>query len=173
VSIINFVVFSFIEAQREAMSRLGRVSARRRRSDAGRSRLAPEVLKELQLAALHQDPPSMADVQSRISDTCGALRIKPPSRASLYNTLPRIEGHRYSIALLPDHVAATLYNLAPAGEVPGHQLAFHCFNYGSLPAISYAASLPWLDLYQARRLRGWRPRSRGLLEAVLRARGLR
>jgi non-specific serine/threonine protein kinase len=32
------------------------------------------------------------------------------------------------------------------------------------------AGLPWLDLYQARRARGWRTRSRGLLDAVLRAR---
>jgi hypothetical protein len=115
----------------------------------------------------------MVDVRRRVSDACGALGIRPPSRASLYNTLPRIEGHRYSIALLPGHVAATLYNLAPAGEVPGHQLAFHCFNYGSLPAISYAASLPWLDLFQAARLRGWRPRSRGLLRAVMRDRRIR
>jgi hypothetical protein len=56
--------------------------------------------------------------------------------------------------------------------VPGHQLAFYCFNYGSLGAISYAAGLPWLDLYQARRMRGWRPRSFGLLLAVMRRRGL-
>lgn len=115
----------------------------------------------------------MMHLQRRISDTCDALGLRPPSRASLYNTFPRIEGHRYSIALLPDHVAAALYNLAPAGEVPGHQLAFHCFNYGSLPAISYAAGLPWLDLYQAARLRGWRPRSRGLLRAVMRGRRIR
>ena len=115
----------------------------------------------------------MADLHRRISNTCSALGIRPPARASLYNSFSRIEGHSYAIALLPDHVAATLYNLAPAGDVPGHQLAFHCFNYGSLPAISYAASLPWLDLYQAMRLRGWRPRSRGLLTAVMRARGVR
>lgn len=56
--------------------------------------------------------------------------------------------------------------------MPGPQLAFYCLNYGSLAAISYAAGLPWLDLYQAGRLRGWRPRSRGLLDAVLRARGI-
>jgi hypothetical protein len=48
---------------------------------------------------------------------------------------------------------------------------FYCLNYGSLAAMSFAAGLPWLDLHQARHLRGWRPRSRGLLDAVLRARG--
>ena len=173
LSIINAVMFNIGDSQRQAVSRLGRASARRRRSDAGRSRLAPEVLKELRLAALRQDSPSMAGLQRRVSDICGALGIRPPCRASLYNTLSRIEGHRYSIALLPTHAAAALYNLAPTGEVPGHQLAFHCFNYGSLPAISYAASLPWLDLYQAARLRGWRPRSRGLLRAVMRDRRIR
>jgi hypothetical protein len=65
-----------------------------------------------------------------------------------------------------------LYNLGPTGTVPGHQLAFYCFNYGSLAAVSYAAGLPWLDLHQARRLQGWRPRSRGLLDAVMRVRGI-
>ena len=115
----------------------------------------------------------MAELQRGISAACGAHGVRPPSRASLYNTFSRIEGHCYSIALLPDHVAATLYNLTPAGDVPGHQLAFHCFNYGLVPAISYAASLPWLDLYQAARVRGWRPRSRGLLMAVMRARRIR
>jgi hypothetical protein len=84
----------------------------------------------------------------------------------------RIEGHVYDISALPPHVREALYNLAPDGTVPGHQLAFYCFNHGSLAAASYAAGLPWLDLYQAARLRGWRPRSWGLLRAALRARGL-
>ena len=64
-----------------------------------------------------------------------------------------------------------LYNLAPGGTVPGPQLGFYCFNYGCVAAISYAAGLPWLDLYQASRLRGWRRRSRGLLAGVARLRG--
>ena len=54
--------------------------------------------------------------------------------------------------------------------VPGHQLAFYCFNYGTSDVMSFAAGLPWLDLYQAAHLRGWWPRSRGLLDASLRAR---
>ena len=93
-----------------------------------------------------------------------------PSRASLYNTLPRIPGHVYRVALLPPHVKEALYNLGPDGEVPGHQLAFYCFNHGSLAAVSYGAGLPWLDLYQALHLRGWRPRSLGLLQAAVRMR---
>jgi hypothetical protein len=109
----------------------------------------------------------------RLAERCAAEGIKPPVRASLYNVLARIEGHSYAMADLPAPAASALYNLSPADRIPGHQLAFYCFNYGSLAAISYAAGLPWLDLYQARVLRGWRPRSAGLLEAVIRARGIR
>lgn len=76
----------------------------------------------------------------------------------------------YRIEALKPAVRETLYNLPEAGDVPGHQLAFHCFNYGSTEAMSFAAGMPWLALFQAARLRGWRPRSRGLLEAVLKAR---
>jgi len=115
----------------------------------------------------------MTRLQRQLVAACTSSGIKPPARASLYNTLARIEGHRYRMADLPGYVVQALYNLAPTGEVPGHQLAFYCFNYGSMPAISYAAGLPWLDLYQAMRGRGWRPRSRGLLAAVMRARGIR
>lgn len=115
----------------------------------------------------------MRVLQRRIAEKSAESGLPPPARASLYNAFARIDGHRYAIAELPAAVADTLYNLAPSGDVPGHQLVFHCFNYGSVPAISYAAGLPWLDLYQARRLRGWRPRSAGLLEAVMRARGIR
>lgn len=78
----------------------------------------------------------------------------------------------YEMGALPPAVRETLYNLAEDGIVPGHQLAFHCLNYGGVEALSFAAGLPWLALYQAARLRGWRPRSRGLLEAILRTRGI-
>ena len=130
------------------------------------------ILAELRAAALGQDRPSMSVLQRRLSERCAAEGIKPPVRASLYSALARIEGHSYAIADLPAPVASALYNLSPVDRVPGHQLAFYCFNYGSLPAISYAAGLPWLNLYQARRLRGWRPRSAGLLAAVMRARSI-
>lgn len=131
------------------------------------------MLAELQSAAQGFDRPSVAVLQRRIADLCAAQGLKPPSRASLYKALSTIEGHAYDVSQLPSHVAGTLYNLAPEAGVPGRQLAFYCFNYGSLAAVSFAAGLPWLDLYQASRLRGWRQRSRGLLQAVMRARGIR
>lgn len=114
----------------------------------------------------------MVALQKRVAAACDAAGLKVPSRASLYNAFSTIEGHDYSIASLPPDVAATLYNLDGAARVPGRQLAFYCFNYGGLTAFSFAAGLPWLDLYQASRLRGWRARSRGLLQAVMRVRGI-
>jgi hypothetical protein len=69
-------------------------------------------------------------------------------------------------------VQGALYNLGPTGQVPGHQLVFHAFQHGDTRAMSFAAGLPWLDLYQAQRMRGWRARSRGLLDAVMRRRGI-
>jgi hypothetical protein len=166
-------MFDIKEAQRQAAGRLDRASPRRRRSDAGKPRLHKLVLGRLRRAALGQDPPSMTRLHRDISAACASSGIRPPARASLYNALYRIEGHRYRVTDLPGPVAEALYNLAPDGEVPGHQLAVHCFNFGSVAAISYAAGLPWLDLVQAARVRGWRPRSRGLLTAVLRARRIR
>lgn len=114
----------------------------------------------------------MALVRRRLDAACRKHGLRPPARATLYNALAKIPGHTYQASQLPRHVGEALYNLAPDAEVPGHQLVFYCFNYGSLAAASYAASLPWLDLYQASFLRGWRPRSRGLLRAAMRARAI-
>lgn len=165
-------MFDINSSQRLAERRLGRSSQRRRRSDAGRSRLPSAVLAELREAALGHDRPSMSALHQRITRVCERHGLKVPVRASLYNALGRLEGHSYRIADLPEPVEEVLYNLDRSADVPGRQLAHYCFNYGSLAAISFAAGLPWLDLYQARRLRGWRPRSRGLLESVLRVRGI-
>ena len=167
------MLFDINESQRQAKERLERVSTRQRRSDAGGTRLPAVVLSELRSAALEQDRPSMAALQRRISDRCTSLGLKPPARASLYNAFSHIEGHAYLVAALPAAVVEALYNFTPAGILPGYQLAFYCFNYGSLAAVSFAAGLPWLDLYQAQRARGWRPRSRGLLTAVMTVRGIR
>ena len=93
-----------------------------------------------------------------------------PARATIYAAMNQSPARSYEIAELPAAVRETLHNLDPRGSVPGHQLAFHCLNYGGTQAASFAAGLPWLALYQAGRMPGWRPRSRGLLEAVLRVR---
>ena len=64
------------------------------------------------------------------------VRPRSPSRAALSNLMARLDGHSSPVALLPAAVVGTLYNLAADGTVPGHQLAFHCFNYGNLEAMS-------------------------------------
>ena len=114
----------------------------------------------------------MAAIQRHITNVCAECGLKTPSRASLYAALLRIPGNVYDVPGLPRHVRESLYNVASTATLPGHQLAFYGFNYGSLASASYAAGLPWLDLYQAARLRGWRPRSFGLLMAAMRARGI-
>jgi len=73
---------------------------------------------------------------------------------------------------LPPAVRAALYNLDDDAMVPAAQLAFYCFNYGNLGAMSYAAGMPWLALFQAKRMRGWRFSSKGVLDAVMRVRGV-
>jgi hypothetical protein len=114
----------------------------------------------------------MAQISRRLDAVCLAQGLRSPSRASISNSLEKIPGHTFQALRLPPHVCEALYNLAPDANVPGHQLAFYCFNYGSLAAVSYASGLPWLDLYQASFLRGWRPRSRGLFHAAMCARAI-
>ena len=114
----------------------------------------------------------MADLQAEIGRFCEARGLRSPSRAALYRLLDRIPGHAYPMTALPHDVRLTLHNVDPTALIPGDQIAFLCFHDGNLRALSFAAGMPWLDLHQARRKRGWRPKSRGMLEAVCRARGI-
>lgn len=164
--------FDLTTSVARAESRIGARRRRGRRFDAGKRRIAPAALRELRLLLLGQERPRIAEVLCRVQQSCRNAGVRPPSRAPVYDILARGEGHTYRIEGLPPAVRTALYNLDPKGSVPGHQLVLHCFNYGTLEAVSFAAGLPWLDLYQADRVAGWRPRSKGLLRAVLRARGI-
>lgn len=115
----------------------------------------------------------MTAIQRRLGALAEERGWRPPSRGALYAALASLEGSRHEKARLPPPVQDALYNLGPDAQVPGHQVAFYCFNYGSVAAASFAAGLPWLDLYQAARARGWRRRSRGLVLAALAARSPR
>lgn len=115
----------------------------------------------------------MTTVQRRLAEIARSRGWRSPSRATLYATIERLDGSRHEFARLPAAVRDALYNLTSLTPIPGHQLAFYCFNYGSPAAVSFASGLPWLDLHQASRLRGWRPRSRGLLAAALAVRARR
>ncbi len=114
----------------------------------------------------------MAVLMETIVERCRHAGLKPPSRATVYRLLTTLPTPVYRVADLPEAVRHALYNLGPESEVPAHQVAFYCFNYGDVAAMSFASGLPWLALYQAARMRGHRDRSRGLLEAVARARGM-
>jgi hypothetical protein len=166
-------MFDLTESQNRAKKRLGAASSRRRRSDAGQSRLRPELLAALRAQVMTPGRPSMTAVHRRLAAFARERGWRPPARATLYAALAGLEGSRLELAKLPAPVQAALYNLSADATVPGHQVAFYCFNYGTLPAASFAAGLPWLDLHLALRCRGWRPRSRGLLLAVLAARAAR
>lgn len=128
---------------------------------------AAEVLTDL-LAGLER--PAMDELLLALAARCRQRRARAPSRATVYEYMARGPGHRYPVGELPPDIVAVLYNLSTESTIPGHQLAFYCLNYGGTKALSFAAGLPWLDLYQAARMRGWRSKSRGVLEAIRRVR---
>ncbi len=147
-------------------------TARRPRSDAGKSRLPESVAAALLDILRRQERPPMREVLDELAAFCRKQQERMPSRATVYRFIDECSPRQVCIAELPESVRSALYNLDPDGMVPGHQLAFYAFSYGDLRALSFAAGLPWLDLYQADRMRGWRPRSHGLLRAVMLRRGI-
>ena len=114
----------------------------------------------------------MRTILAELADYCAERGLRMPARATIYEAMARTPTASHAVAELPPAAREALYNLSPSSRVPGHQLAFYCLNYGGLEAASFAAGLPWLALYQAARLPGWRRRSRGLLDAIRRARGI-
>jgi hypothetical protein len=160
------------ERAEERLKGVGKTGGRRPRADYGTLRIDPRVLAVLAEACGGYDRPGMSTLLSNLGATCRAHGLASPSRASVYKLLATLPTRRYAVAALPAAVRDALYNLTDDSEVPAHQLAFYCFNYGDLAAASFAAGLPWLALYQAARLPGYRSRSRGLLEAVMRTRGI-
>jgi hypothetical protein len=156
-----------------AKKRLGDAKVSRRpRRDRGQPRLPPAVLAKLEDLLQGQDRPPVRTILEHLGRHCAALGLRSPARATIYQAMSQIPAKSHDLADLPRAAREALYNLPDEGKVPGHQLAFYCLNYGGLGAISYAAGLPWLALYQAGRMPGWRPRSKGLLEAIRRVRGI-
>jgi hypothetical protein len=165
--------FDLHRSLEQARERLGdNPRSRRPRSDRGRSRLEPRIRARLEELLLGQERPPVREIQAAIEEYCAASGLRAPARATIYEAMARTVPRRYDIARLPTAARETLYNLDASGQVPGHQLAFYCLNYGGLAAASFAAGLPWLALYQASRVPGWRPRSRGVLDAILRVRDI-
>ncbi len=167
-------LFNFEESVRRGESRLrGHRTGQRVRSDRGRSRLPVEVSTELDRLLQGQERPRVNTILRALDDFCRARGRKTPARATIYKHMQRAPTRSYSVNELPTTVRSALHNLTEDSAVPGHQLAFYCLNYGDLKAVCFAAGLPWLTLCQAASLPGWRPRSQGLLEAILRTRGIR
>ena len=168
-------VFDMADSLERARQRLG-VSAggppRAQRSDRGISRLSAAAQACMAEALSGHERPRTRDLLARIRACCLARGAKAPSRATVYKAMDKTPCPTYVVADLPPPVQAALYNLDAASQVPAHQVAFYCFNYGTLSAVSFAAGLPWLALHQARRMPGHRPKSRGLIEAVARVRGI-
>jgi hypothetical protein len=167
------MTFDLRESMERAERRLG-FSARRRRPrrDRGQSRLPKQVAAELDRLLQGHDRPPVRAILSDLEAFCRIHGFEVPARGTIYAAMARSPSGAYLAVALPPAVRETLYNVDPEGQVPGHQLVFHCLNYGGLQAMSFAAGLPWLALYQAGRMPGWRPGSRGLLDAILRARGI-
>lgn len=164
-------VFDLRASLERARARLGDdPPSRRPRSDKGRSRLDPRVRDALDEMLRGQERPPVREIQAALAAYCDTLGVRPPARATIYHAVDRAVPRGLDIARLPSAARESLYNLGATGTVPGHQLAFYCLNYGGLAAASFAAGLPWLALHQASRLPGWRPRSRGVLDAILHAR---
>jgi hypothetical protein len=149
----------------------GAAKPRRSRSDRGRSRLPEPVLEFLNRALAGMDRPRFTETEAAVTHFCKERGFSCPSRATLYHyftTAPLV----FEFSELPAAVRRSLYNLGEESRVPAHQVVFAAFNYGDTGAISFASGLPWLALYQADRMRGWRPKSHALLRAVMRGRGL-
>ena len=167
-------IFDIEVSQARARQRLQSVprGGRRPRADRGQLRIDPRVLGVLAEATAGYERPPMTAILMDVNEGCRRLHLGPPSRASIYKLLATLPTPTYRLAELPPAVQNALYNLGPDSDVPAHQVAFYCFNYGTVEAMSFAAGLPWLALYQALRTPGHRPKSRGLLEAVAVARGV-
>lgn len=167
-----FNLQSSIDKARDRFERPQSTSPRRPRADRGRTRIDSRILRWLATEFSCHDRPRMEETLRRLSRFCAAEQLKTPSRATVYNLLEILPVPTYRFEQLPGPVQEALYNMEPSGEIPGHQIAFYCFNYGTVPAMSFAAGLPWLALFQALRMRGYRAKSRGLIEAVAAVRGI-
>lgn len=147
----------------------GRQSSRKRRTDAGHSRFPAAVEALVQELLSKENRPSVASAHAELRKRFRGTKV--PCRASIYNAFSRAIPPCFDKRSLPLSVQNALHNVRD-GDVPGQQVAFAAFNYGDERALSFAAGLPWSCLYQASRMRGFRPKSFALLRAVMAHRGI-
>jgi hypothetical protein len=166
----NFILENAIKTAKERLGEGNKL--RKERSDAGVSKIDPEIGAFLESKLSLYDRPSIGKLIAELSDFCRTNGLKAPSRITVYRFIETMGPPSYEIAELPGHVREALYNLGDSGHIPGDQLAFYCFNYGGPAAVSFASGLPWICLHAAKRMNGYRPGGRGLLEAVVNTRGI-
>jgi len=159
-----------LDASFERAARRLPSSGRRQRSDAGRARLSAVVERELERMLTTGERPDVDAIRRHLRGFCKRHGARVPSRATIYNQIARCRPPRYRGRALPAAVQEALYNVDLDAELDGAQIAFYAFNHGDLRAAYWAATMPWLALHHAARMRGWRTKSRGLLLAVLRRR---
>lgn len=164
-------IFDVSASLERASERLMTARARHR-SDVGQSRLPASIDRLLTKRLRGQERPSIRQLQAELAQLGSSLGVRPPSRATIYNAFARCRPTRLHARDLPAHVRVALYNLDLTSTVDAAQAAFYAFNYGDLRAACWAAGMPWLALYHAARMRGWRPKSRGLLLAAMQRRGI-
>jgi hypothetical protein len=145
---------------------------RRARADRGRSRMPEPIRAFLNEVLSGVDRPRFLDIETEVARFSKNRGLPCPSRATLYHYFASAPAGTLDWNDLPIAVQRALYNLGEGVRVPAHQVVFAAFNYGDIEAISFASGLPWLALYQADRVRGWRPKSHSLLRAVMKGRGL-
>jgi hypothetical protein len=132
--------------------------------------MSEAVASRLAALLLGRERPRMKELLAELESQCVRAGERVPSRATVYQFMARVATPEHRVGDLPGPVRAALYNLEDDSRVPEAQIAFYCFNYGDASAMSFAAGLRWLSLYQAVRMRGWRPKSKGALMAAMRAR---
>ncbi len=123
-------------------------------------------------ALQRSERPRIVDLQRELRGVCKRHGLRVPARATIYNVIERARPPVFLARELPAAVREALYNVDLDAEIDGANVAFYAFNYGDLRAVCWAAGMPWLALRHAARLRGWRPKSKGLLLASMRRRGI-
>jgi len=111
--------------------------------------------------------PKTRDILDKLHRFCTRRGYKVPSKATVYNYMKKSVVHQYDWDVLSPSVQCAMYNLDSSAVIPGHQAVFYALNYGDVAAISFAAGCPWIDLYQADKVPGWRPKSHALLKAII------
>src|SRR5262245_12288265 len=111
--------FDIASSLTAARARLGRSPQRRKRVDAGRSRLTAAARRLLDELLAAQEKPQMRQLLPQLEAACAREKTRAPSRAAVYGYLANASVPSYHVGELPEHVRALLYNLDDGADIPG------------------------------------------------------